>query len=466
MRSVRLNRSRPTLRRRLLSFLLFPLAAVLILGVPADYRLAVNQAEEAYDYALTDNAVNLASRVHVENRRLIVDLPPAVEAVMRADRTDLQFLALYGPDGRLLAGDADLRPEPTGPNSNPHIVDGTLLGRKIRKASYKVDTELGPVTVVVAETTRKRERTVSKVLAAMILPNVLFLIATLALVYFGVRNGLAPLDQLGEQIARRAAHDASPFPIGNVPGEAEPLVNAMNSLVKELHAAAAAQHAFLANAAHQLKTPLAGLQTQLELAAEEMPQPYQKRVILLRDATQRLGHLAHQLLALARSGPEANIGYERRIVDLAALLQTSASSWFDAALAKDIDLGFEPEPAVIEGSEWLLRELLANLIDNAIRYTPPGGSVTARSGIDESNRPFVEIEDTGPGIPEQERERIFDRFYRREGTSSTGTGLGLAIVKEVADRHEALISLGAASAAGGTRIRVSFVPPVENAAQA
>jgi two-component system sensor histidine kinase TctE len=456
MRLVHPDGSRPTLRRRLLFFLLLPLAALLVLSVPFDYHLAVSQAEEAYDYALTNNASDLAESVRVQDHELIVDFSPAAEAIMRTDITDMEFLAVYGPDGRLLRGDADLRPETVGPDSNPLLTDGTLRGHKIRKASYKLDTELGPVTIVVAETTRKRERIVSKALVAMILPNVLFLIATLALVYFGVRSGLAPLDDLGEEISRRTAYDASPFPIGDVPGEAEPLINAMNGLIKELRTAATAQQAFLANAAHQLKTPLAGLQTQLELAAEELPQEYRNRVILLRDATQRLGHLAHQLLALARSGPEANIGYERRMVDLAALLRTSASSWFDAALAKDIDLGFEPEPAVIEGSEWLLRELLANLIGNAIQYTSPGGTVTARSGVDGDRRPFVEIEDTGPGIPEHERERIFDRFYRPEGTSSAGTGLGLAIVKEVADRHNAVIYLDAAGRTGGTRIRVSF----------
>lgn len=460
MRSRRPDRSQPTLRRRLLSFLLLPLMGLLILSIPFDYHLAAGRAEEAYDYALTDNAADVAASVYVQGQQLAVaNLPPAAAAVMRATSIDQEFLALYGPDGRLLLGTPDLHAEIVGPGRKVNITDDVLHGIKIRKASYKVDTELGPVTVVAAETMHKREHTVSRTLVAMILPNVLFLVATLLLVYFGVRRGLAPLDHLGEEISRRSVNDLHPLRIGNAPGEAEPLISAINNLINGLQAATTAQHAFLANAAHQLKTPLAGLQTQLELAADEFPPEYRNRVILLRDATQRLSHLAHQLLALARSGPEANIGYERRIVDLADLLRACASSWFDAALAKDVDLGFEAEPAAVEGSEWLLRELLANLIGNAIQYTPQGGTVTVRSGVGDDGRPFIEIEDNGPGIPEHDREHIFERFYRREGSSSPpGTGLGLAIVKEVADRHDATIYLDAAGPAGGTRIKVSFVP--------
>ncbi|HJV50674.1 MAG TPA: sensor histidine kinase [Noviherbaspirillum sp.] len=461
MRPPRPEPARQTLRRRLLLSLLLPLAALLLLGMPFDYRLAVSPAEEAYDYALTESAFELAARVVVRNGALIVDLPHDIESLMRADRTDQEFLAVYDPHGRLLAGDADLTPDLALPDSGLLISDTVLRGFKIRKATYKKSTSLGDVTVMFAETIRKRDRARSRILATMVLPNVLLVLATLVLVYFGVRRGLAPLNRLGQEIANRPAHDTSPIPKRDTPGEAEPLINAMNVLISELRAAAAAQQVFLANAAHQLKTPLSGLQTQLELAAQELPEEYSSRVVRLRDATKRLGHLTHQLLALARSGSEANIGNEHRKIDLAELLRASASSWFDAALAKDIDLGFEPEPAVVEGSEWLLRELLANLINNAIQYTQRGGTVTARSGIGGDGRPFMEVEDNGPGIPQGAHARIFDRFYRLADGSPTGTGLGLAIVKEVADRHDATISLRSSSPDGGTCIRVSFMPTSE-----
>jgi two-component system sensor histidine kinase TctE len=458
MKPNRPERPQGTLRRRLLIFLLAPLAALLLVSLATDYHIAFDPADSAYDHALADDAVALAGRVHVRGAAVEVDLPAAAEAVLRSNGRDQEFLAVIGPTGRLLAGDADLQPGPAVPGRPPALSSGILRGKLVRKASYRLETPGGPVTVVVAETTRKRERTGSKILAAMIVPNVLLILSTLVLVYIGVRSGLAPLAQLGEEIGRRSPHDLSPLPKGDVPAEVEPLVKALTTLIDDLRGAATAQQAFLANAAHQLKTPLAALQTQLELAATEIPPECRHRVVNLRDATQRLGHLTHQLLALARSGPEADIAHERRPVDLAQLLQENASVWYDRALARDIDLGFEAEPAVIEGAEWLLRELLANLIDNALKYTPPGGRVTARSGTAEDGRPFIEVEDNGPGIPEAEHKRIFDRFYRGAGSPGSGTGLGLAIVKEVADRHDATIDLADAGPAGGTRIRVSFLP--------
>lgn len=446
------------MRKRLLIFLLAPLAALFLVSLAADYHIAFDPADSAYDHALVDDAVALAGRVHVQGTAVEVDLPAAAEAVLRSNGRDQEFLAVIGPTGKLLAGDADLLPGPTAPGRPPDLSSGILRGKVIRKASYRLETSRGPVTVVVAETTRKRERTGSKILAAMIVPNVLLILSTLVLVFIGVRSGLAPLAHLGEEIGRRSPHDLSPLPKGEVPAEVEPLVKALTTLIDDLRGAATAQQAFLANAAHQLKTPLAALQTQLELAATEIPQECRQRVVNLRDATQRLGHLTHQLLALARSGPEADIAHERRPVDLAQLLQENASVWYDRALARDIDLGFEPEPAVVEGAEWLLRELLANLIDNALKYTPPGGRVTARSGTGDDGRPFIEVEDNGPGIPETEHKRIFDRFYRGAGSPGSGTGLGLAIVKEVADRHDATIDLADTGPAGGTRIRVKFLP--------
>lgn len=445
-----------TLRSRLLVFLLAPMAIVLLASVSTDYRFAYDPANEAYDHALLDDAVALAGRVRVAQGKAEVDLPAAAEAVLRSDRTDQEFLAIYGPGGQLLAGDADLMPEPTPNRQNPSVTDANLRGHKIRKATYRLTTGAGEITITVAETTRKRERAGSKILAAMILPNIVIILVTLAIVYVGIRRGLAPLDHLSEEIGRRSPHDLSPLPRTEIPGEAQPLVNAMGTLINDLRAAAGAQQAFLANAAHQLKTPLAGLQTQLELAAQELPDQYRNRVVNLRDATRRLGHLAHQLLALARSGPDADVGHEREKLDLAHVLQSIASSWFDLALTHQIDLGFDPEPAPLVGSEWLLRELAGNLIDNALQYTPAGGHVTVRSGRDAAGRPFLEVEDDGPGIAPEERERIFQRFYRAEGTPGPGTGLGLAIVKEVADRHHASLTLDDASAASGTRIRVTF----------
>lgn len=450
------SKPQPTLRKRLVIFLVLPMTALLVISLAIYYRIAFNPADEAYDHAIADDVVALGQRVRLGSKGLEVDLPAAAEAVLRSDSTDQEFFAIYGPEGNLLSGDADLKPDAASPDHPPVFTNSRIHGMKVRKASYSIQLPNGIVTIAVAETTRKRESTGAKILAAMITPNVLLILATLALVNVGVRSGLAPLTRLGGEISRRSPHDLSPLPKEVVPGEAAPLVNAISTLIDDLRVAAQGQQAFLANAAHQLKTPLAGLQTQLELAVAELPESHRQRMVNLRDATFRLGHLAHQLLALARSGTDADISHERRTVALAELARENASTWFDQALNKDIDLGFELEAATTEGSQWLLRELMANLVDNALQYTPASGQVTVRTGTSQEGNPFFEIEDNGPGIPVDERQRIFDRFYRASGTLGAGTGLGLAIVKEVADRHAAEICIADNLPAGGTRIRISF----------
>jgi two-component system sensor histidine kinase TctE len=448
----------PTLRRRLLFFLILPLAVLLILSLVVDYRIAYEPANEAFDDALIDNVLALADRVNVIGPQISVDLPPAAEAILRtADENDEEFISIFGPDGRLLAGDEDLRPDEIQVARKPVVGEAKLRGKTIRKVSYRIDTTAGPVMLASAETIRRRERTGSQILAAMILPNVLLILATLVLVYAGVRNGLAPLIQLSKAIGLRAPRDLSPLPAIEVPGEAQPLVSAMNAMIEDLRMANQAQQAFLANAAHQLKTPLAALQTQLELTVTEIPGEYKNRIMQLHEATSRLGHLTHQLLALARSSPEAKISHKKLSIDLGKLLEASASTWFDSALKKSIELEYEPGSAVLDGVEWLIREMLGNLIDNAIRYTPRGGQVTVRSGVDLHGRPFIEVEDTGPGIPQDERERIFQRFYRADDAAEVGAGLGLAIVKEVADRHEADIEIADSTRHGhGTTFTVRF----------
>ncbi len=314
---------------------------------------------------------------------------------------------------------------------------------------------------MVAETTRKLDLAANKILSAIIWPNLVLIGATLLLVLAVVRFSLQPLDTLGAQIAARTPSDLSPIPDGDVPGEARPLVSALNRLLGNLDAAGHAQQLFLSNAAHQLRTPLAGLLTQLELAARALPAEARPRLERLQAATQRLAHSTHQMLAPARSSRDALSAEEttRRPVELGSLFEDGASDFIDAALARQIDLGFEAAPARVNGSDWMLRELLANLLDNAIKYTPAGGHVTARCGTDETGAAWLEVEDDGPGIPEEERQRVFERFYRLGDSGVEGTGLGLAIVREVAERHDAVINLGAGAERHGTRIRITFRAP-------
>ena len=243
-----------------------------------------------------------------------------------------------------------------------------------------------------------------------------------------------------------------------MPEELQPLIEALNRQFSLLAESLSSQERFLSDAAHQLKTPLAALQSQLELAAGDPDAASrQRRLSEMMEALGRVNHLTHQLLALARAEPSAGLQAQRQRIRLANIAESIAQSHIDTAVARDIDLGFELEEAEVDGVPWLLHELLANLVDNALAYVPAGGHVTVRCGQREQ-RPFIEVEDDGPGIPPTERERVFERFYRLPDSCAGGCGLGLAIVREIATSHGARVAIGEGAAGRGARIGVTFPP--------
>jgi two-component system sensor histidine kinase TctE len=250
-----------------------------------------------------------------------------------------------------------------------------------------------------------------------------------------------------------------------VPEELQPLIATLNRQFALLAESLSSQERFLADAAHQLKTPLAALQSQLELAMDDPDaESRNRRLAEMQQALGRVTHLAHQLLALARAEPSAGLQAQRQPVRLPAIAERIAHSHLDQAIARDIDLGFELDEATVEGVPWLLHELLANLVDNALAYAPPGSHVTIRCGV-RAERPFLEVEDDGPGIPPSERARVFQRFYRLADSAPGGCGLGLAIVREIAAGHGATVAIDTPVGGRGTRITVSF-PPAASATPA
>jgi len=446
-----------SLRRRLMLFLLAPLLLLSGLSILADYRNNLAQSNQAYDHALASSAVALAALIGVHHGELRVDLPPSAEAMLRIDPIDKVFFAVFDGGGQRIAGDVELEHKAAERDgANPVFHDDILKGQSVRVVTYRARGSGGEAVIVVAETVHKREKAATQAATKTATADLLLVAATLAAVFFGVHLALAPLTGLGLAIGRRAPGDLRPLPDTDVPGEVRPLVAAINQLMGNLQAAHEAQQAFLSNAAHQLRTPIAGLQTQLELAVEDLPSAARPRMEKLRDAFRRLSHLTHQMLALARSSPEADLTHEFQRVNLETLCEEAASEFLDAALTKQIDLGFEASRAEVRGSPWLLRELLANLLDNAIRYTPAGGHVTARCGKNEAGVCYLEVEDDGAGIPEAQRERIFDRFFRLGGSAADGTGLGLAIVQEVARRHRATIAITTPASGRGVCFRLEF----------
>lgn len=452
------SRSVYSLRGRLLLFLLVPLLIVLLLSVGTDYRNSINPTNEAYDRALASTAVALAAIVKNENGQLIVDLPASAEIVLGTTPYDKVSYAIVSSKKGLLIGDQALERTFTKQSADGNLMfwNDNLNQRQVRIAAYKTILSGDNITVIVAEPILKRDQAVSRIVAAIVWSNLLLIIVSMLTVFFGVRLALVPLVKLGENISRRAPGNFRPISDIGIPLETHPLVNAINHLIHNLNEAHKAQQSFLTIAAHQLKTPIAGLQTQMELAIEKVPARLVPRMEKILVATRYLGHFVHQLLSLARSSPEADLSHEFNIVDLAEICEESASGFLDTALDKHIDLGFETNSAKILGSPWLLRELLANLIDNAICYSPNGSRVTCRCGINRNNQPFIEVEDNGDGIPATLQNKIFDRFFRIDKIGKSGTGLGLSIVKEVAQRHGASVIILKTDTGQGVCFRVIF----------
>lgn len=287
-------------------------------------------------------------------------------------------------------------------------------------------------------------------------PAIAVAIAAAILFWIGIRRSLAPLTRMRDEIARRSPTDLSSLAEADTLQEVRPLVTALNHLLGRLSAALGTQQRFIANAAHQMRTPLAGLKTHVALAQREL-QPDEIRSLLkiIAGETERASHLAVQLLTLARAEPSPGSTLTDAPVNLREVAARSVQEWVPRALQMGIDLGFELEDAWTSGDALLLKELLGNLIDNSIAYTPRDGTVTVRTNSSDATC-VLEIDDSGSGIPPSERDRVFERFYRMPGTSGDGCGLGLAIVREIADRHSAKINLDSPPSGQGSRIRVTF----------
>ena len=468
-----------SLRRQLLLTLLLPLTMVWTVSAIAVYYFAVSFAQLAYDRALFDSALDISGQIRVVGHVLQVDLPRAALDMIESSEPDRVYYAVTGPRGNFVAGHRGLPPPPDdGIVGKPILYDGRYGGLPVRIAALltdvKGDPEDAPVLVQVAETLNKRRALSGEILAGTLALELLLIGLAASVVWRGVKSGLRPLDTLSREIRNRSHRDLSPLPEAHAPGEVRPLIQAMNDLLSRLSGALSAQSRFIADAAHQLRTPLAGIRMQTELALREAQQAparahganavatgdhtdIQRTLAQLDSATEHTTHLINQLLSLARAEPDGARAQRFTRLDLAALVRNAAMLWVPRALARNIDLGVEAtaDGAWIDGDPLMLGELLTNLFDNAVRYTPVGGQVTARVDA-QDNRIRLRIEDNGPGIPEAERALVFERFHRVLGTGVDGVGLGLAIVREIAESHTARIALGSGRNGQGTGIEITF----------
>ena len=297
----------------------------------------------------------------------------------------------------------------------------------------------------VAETLEKRHQLANQIIKGVILPEFIILPIALTLLWFALVRGLSPLATLQDHIRSRRSDDLSPIDSRAVPEEISPLVNSLNDMLARLSQSIHSQKRFIADAAHQMKTPLAGMRMQSELAMRQSSrEEIQRSLEQLSKSSESATRLVNQLLALARAENDSPQTTSLQRTNLRVLVRDTVQDWFQSALERQIDLGFEEDETdlVVQGNATMLREMLNNLIDNALRYTPLGGRVTVRVRANtERSKVLLEVEDNGPGIPTAERGHVFERFYRILGSEVEGSGLGLAIVREIAQRHAAEIDL-------------------------
>lgn len=451
-----------TLRRQVLAWVSIPLGILWLISAYIDYDIARRYVNVAYDRALLESALDIGRQVRVLRGRIYVDLPEVAIQMLRTRETGQLHYLVTGPDGEYITGEPDIRPAQPTSSGQAHYFDDVYRGQAVRIAAIQLPVETddvrGQVTVHVLENQSSRSELIRELSAKFALPQALVAMCAFLVIWYAVTRALAPLSMLRQEIEQRSHRDLSPLHAERVPSEVRPVIESMNALLQRLSAALSAQQRFIADAAHQLRTPIAGLRTQTELALRQSaPEDVRATLTQLQTAAEQTTHLVNQLLSLARAEPSAEQAQKMEMLDAAALARSTTTEWVPRALARGIDLGFEgpDDPLQIKGDPFLLHEMLGNLIDNAVRYTQSGGRVTVRL---KRNGTTVEIgvEDNGPGIPEGERDAVLERFHRVLGTGVEGCGLGLAIVREIVLRHGGSIRLLAGRGNRGTLAQVAL----------
>jgi two-component system sensor histidine kinase TctE len=425
----------------ILDWMLAPLLLLWPMSVTLTYLVAQSIANGPFDRNLGEAVGVLSDYVTEFRGHATLQLPIAAREVLRADSADSVYYMVLGLRGEFIAGDPDLPlpPEdetPTG--SDVKYRFDSARGNDVRIAyawrEFKVDGTPQFALVQVAETLEKRSQLANEIIRGVIVPQFIVLPIAVVLVWFGLSRGLAPLAALQARIRAREPDDMSPIDPLAAPEEISPVVASFNELLERLSRNMQMQQRFLADAAHQMKTPLAGLRTQAELALRETdPQQLKRSLRQIATSTERATHLINQLLSLARAEHQATDPARFEVLELNALARSVVQESVPDAIARRVDLGFEPadQPVRVVGIPLLLREMMLNLVDNGLRYTPAGGSVTLRIRP-QGDSAFIDVEDTGPGIPAEMRAQIFKPFFT---TKREGNGLGLAISARIVAEH-------------------------------
>lgn len=452
------KREQRSLFGEILDWMLTPLLLLWPASLALTWLVAQNIADKPFDRALEYNVQALAQLVVVKNGQTQFNLPQPARELLRADDVDQIYYQVIGLQGELVSGEKEVPAPPETIKTSVWEVklrDEEIRGLPVRVAAIWIQSDLPgarDVLVQVAETREKRSVLATEIIKGVMLPQFVILPLAVLLVWLALVRGTRPLNQLEARIRARKSDDLSPLDETSVPQEVVPLVSSVNGLLTRLKDSMAAQKRFLADAAHQLKTPLAGLRMQADLALRQSASADDLKLSLqqIGRSSIRATHTVNQLLALARAEGGGNV-MTLQACDLVVLTRDVVQDAIPRAMEKRIDLGYEGLPvndasAVVQANPTLMKEMIRNLVDNALNYTPSSaenpGIVTVRVTSDGiAKAVFLQVEDTGPGIPEAERELVMQPFYRVLGTNTDGSGLGLAIVQEIAQKHQAVLTV-------------------------
>jgi len=452
------QREQRSLFGEILDWMLTPLLLLWPVSLVLTWLVAQGIAGKPFDRALEYNVTALAQLITVSNQKAQFTLPLPARELLRADDADTVYYQVLGPAGEFLSGEKNLPLPPLDektPVGEVHTRDVEFQGAELKVAYMWVRLDLPrakPALVQVAETMDKRSLLATEIVKGVMLPQFVVLPLAVLLVWLALVQAIKPLNRLEERIRARNPDDLSPLDVEAVPMEVAPLVSSVNDLLMRLKESISTQKRFLADAAHQLKTPLAGLRMQADLAQREggSAEDLKQSLRQIGRSSIRATHTVNQLLALARAESSGTV-LSHQACDLARLTMDVIRDCVPRAMDKHIDVGYDgaqpdADGVFVQGNPTLLKEMIRNLVDNAINYTPSTdarpGVITARVLIDPFSRVLVlQVEDNGPGIAAAERELVFQPFYRALGTEADGSGLGLPIVLEIARQHHAEVSV-------------------------
>jgi two-component system, OmpR family, sensor histidine kinase TctE len=436
--------------------LLIPLCSMVTISTLVAYNLAAWFANEANDRELLNAAHAVAARLSEDSRGIVADLPKAVQAVLRHNDMDKFFYQVLNDEQVRLAGDAVLPMPVTSTHSDaPRFRYAKVNGEEVRMARIRVPLHglnNRIVIVQVARTLHARHELIHKIFLSIVIPQIMLIGLSLVTVWLNIRSGLKPLRTLSQDIQKRSQHDLTPIDQSTAPAEVVPLIVALNTLLSRLDSHISAQQRFISNAAHQLRTPVAGLKAYIEYGRRVNNGKIKDVLEQLDQGTDRISEMVSRLLVLARAREQG----QKIPVELNSATSQVTAMLMPEAASRNIHLEFEPAPdkTIVSGDQNELQDMITNLVVNGIRYTPEGGRVVVR--VEHGPPAQITVEDNGPGIPPEERTRVFERFYRLLGTRVPGSGLGLSIVAEIAERHNAVVELEEPAGGKGTIARISF----------